>query len=427
MRTNLFALAAIALSLGTGAGQTTGVRAFVGARIIDGAGRPAIEDAILITRGGRIEAVGPSARIAIPKGAERIDVGGKTIVPGLINAHGHVGETQGLRSGPEFYTRENILRQLRLYARYGVTTVFSLGGDREEAFRLRGEQNTPPLARSRIYAAGPVITAETPEEARKMVDTVAAMKPDIIKIRVDDNLGTTKKMTPGVYRAVIEEAHAKGLRIAAHIFYLEDAKALLKRGADYIAHSVRDRDIDDETIALLKRRDVCVCPTLTREVSAFVYGSTPAFFRDPFFLREADPAVLDQLRDPKREQAVRGSASAQGYRAALEVANRNLKKLSDSGVRIAMGTDTGPPARFQGYFEHMELEMMVHAGLTPMQALKAATGDAARCMKLAGQIGTLEPGAWGDFLVLGANPLEDIRNTRTIESVWIAGDRLPGK
>ena len=125
---------------------------------------------------------------------------------------------------------------------------------------------------------------------------------------------------------------------------------------------------------------------------------------------------------------MRDSAAAKGYKAGLEVANRNLKKLSDAGVRIAFGTDTGPPARFQGYFEHLELEMMVKAGLTPQQALNAATGDAARCMKVTGQVGTLERGDWADFLVLGANPLTDIHNTKTLESVWIgaiaAGDRL---
>src|SRR5579862_9899856 len=415
------------MAIGIAAGQTSGTRAFVGARLIDGTGKPAIEHATLIIRNGHVEAVGPSSRIKPPVRAERIDMTGKTIMPGLVNAHGHVADTMGLKAGPEFYTRENLLRQLGLYARYGVTSVFSLGGDKEEAFKLREEQATPPLRRARVFLAGTIITADTPEDARTMVDTVAATKPDIIKIRVDDNLGTTKKMSEPVYRAVIQEAHAKGLRVAAHLFYLDDAKSLLKDGADIVAHSIRDQDIDAETIALLKARDVCVIPTLTREVSAFAYGETPEFFNDPFFLREADPQVLAQLREPARQKAMRESASAKGYKAGLEVANRNLKRLSEAGVRIAFGTDTGPPARFQGYFEHMELEMMVKAGLTPMQALNAATGDAARCMKVTGQVGTLERGAWADFLVLGANPIADIHNTKTLESVWIAGDRLPGK
>jgi imidazolonepropionase-like amidohydrolase len=425
MKSNLLLLFVAALGAGIASAQPT--RAFIGARIIDGTGKPAIEHGTLIIRDGRVEAVGPSSRIKPPARAERIDLTGKTIMPGLVNAHGHLGDTQGLKAGPEFYTRENLLRQLGLYARYGVTTVFSLGGDKEQAFKLRDEQSARPLTRSRAYLAGTIIIAETPEDARKMVDTVAATKPDIIKIRVDDNLGTTKKMPEAVYRAVIEEAHTKGLRVAAHLFYLDDAKGLLKDGVDLVAHSIRDRDIDDETIALLKARDVCVVPTLTREVSAFAYAETPAFFQDPFFLREADPNILAQLKEPARQQAMRDSAAAKGYKAGLEVANRNLKKLSDAGVRLAFGTDTGPPARFQGYFEHMELEMMVKAGLTPMQALKAATGDAAVCMKVAGQVGTLERGTWADFVVLGANPLADIHNTKTLESVWIGGDRVPAK
>src|SRR6185436_18862255 len=150
---------------------------------------------------------------------------------------------------------------------------------------------------------------------------------------------------------------------------------VLRAGADFIAHSIRDRAVDDEVVDLLKQRDVCVCPTLTREVSTFVYESEPAFFKDPFFLREAEADVLAELRDPKRQETYR-TGSGQQYKKALEVAQRNLKVLEDRGVRIAFGTDTGPPARFQGYFEHMELELMVEAGLTPQQALLSATGDA---------------------------------------------------
>jgi imidazolonepropionase-like amidohydrolase len=405
------------------AGAAPEVQAFVGARVIDGTGTAPIENAVLVVREGRVLAVGPAGRVEVPPGARRIDLAGKTVMPGLVNAHGHVGETVGLRSGSELNTRDNVLRQLGLYARYGVTTVFSLGGDAEAGFQLR-EGRVPAKGRARLYVSGPVITAATPEEARVRVDEVATLKPDFVKIRVDDNLGTTPRMPPAVYRAVIEQAHKHGLRVAAHLYYLDDAKGLLAGGADLLAHSVRDRDVDDELIRLLRQRDVCLIPTLMREVSAFTYESEPAFFSDPFFRREADPAVLAQLRDPTRQQAVRESRSAQAYKTALEVASRNLKKLAGAGVRIAMGTDTGPPARFQGYFEHLELELMAKSGLTPRQVLLSATGDAARCMGAEKQVGTLQPGAWADFVVLSKNPLEDILHTRAIESLWIGGEVL---
>jgi imidazolonepropionase-like amidohydrolase len=406
------------------AAEAPRAKAFVGARIFDGSGK-VIDRGAIVVQDGRIRMIGAADKVQIPAGAERIDLSGRTVVPGLINAHGHVGETQGLRSGPEFYTKENLLRQLGLYARYGVTTVFSLGGDREEGFRLRDAQEAPSLNRARIYVAGDVITAKTPEEARAAVDRVAAMKPDFIKIRVDDNLGATAKMPPAVYRAVIERAREKKIPVASHLFYLDDARALLETGSDFLAHSIRDREVDTATIALLKKRDVCVCPTLTREISTFVYETRPAFFDDPFFLKEADRKLMDQLLDPKRQEAMRQSKAAQQYKTALKVASRNLKKLAEAGVTIAFGTDTGPPARFQGYFEHMEMDLMAAAGLTPMQILKSATGDAARCMKVAGKIGTLEPGAWADLLVVEKNPLENIRNMRSIQSVWIGGNRIP--
>jgi len=256
------------------------------------------------------------------------------------------------------------------------------------------------------------------------VNEVAAMKVDIVKIRVDDNLGTTPKMAPEIYKAVIAEAHKKNLPVAVHLFYLSDAKAVLDAGADFIAHSVRDTDVDDATVAMLKRRDVCYCPTLMREVSTFTYESKPAWFSDPLFLKHADQKTLETLQQPARQEQMRTSKSAQAYKAGLQVANRNLKKLSDSGVRIAMGTDTGPPARFQGYFELMELEMMAKAGLSPQKVLAAATRDAARCMKLDREIGTIEANKWADFVVLDADPLADISNVKKINAVYVAGNRV---
>jgi imidazolonepropionase-like amidohydrolase len=410
-----------------GFGQTgapAGVKAFVGARIIDGAGKPVIENAALIVRDGIVGAVGPASEVKPPAGAQTINLAGKFIIPGLISTHVHVSDVQGLR--PPAYTGENTMRQLGVFARYGVTTVLSLGGEKEPAFKARDAQNMPSLDRARIYLAGDVIAAKTPEEARQMVARVAAAKPDIIKIRVDDNLGATAKMPPEVYRAVIDEAHQRGLRVAVHLFYLEDAKDLLRAGVDFIAHSVRDKEIDDEFISLMKKREIPYCPTLTRELSAFVYESTPPFFSDPFFLREADRDVVAQLQEPQRQEAMRKSVPAQRYKAALTVALRNLKKAADAGLLVVMGTDAGAYAnRFQGYFEHLEMEMMAEAGLTPAQILRAGAGDAARALRVE-RIGAITKGSWADFVVLERDPLKDIRNTRGVASVWIAGNQVRG-
>ncbi len=401
--------------------EPDGSKAFVGIRLHDGTGGAPIENAVIVVRDGRVEAAGPADSLQISPGAERIDLAGKTVVPGIVNAHAHVSDIQGLEGG--HYDEPNLTRQLRLYSRYGVTTVVSLGGDGPEAIRLRDAEDAS-LDRTRIRVAGNVVTGTTVEEAKAQVDANEAMGVDFIKIRVDDNLGTVEKMKPEIYEAVIARAHEKGLKVASHLFYLDDAKGLLKAGTDLVAHSVRDQELDDEVIGLMKDRNVCYCPTLTREVSAFVYEGVPEFFEDPFFMKDADPAVMTQLKEPERMQKMKESAAAQAYKKALVQANANLKKAVDSGVGIAFGTDTGPAARFQGYFEHMEMKMMAEAGLTPEQILRAATADAARCLGL-DEVGTIEKGKWADFIVLNEDPLDDITKMRGIDSVWISGNRVP--
>jgi imidazolonepropionase-like amidohydrolase len=383
-------------------------KAFTGARVIDGTGKAAIENATIVVRDGRITAVGRS--VSVPAGAQRIDLAGKTVIPGLINAHGHVASFD----------------QLGLYARYGVTTVFSLGGDREVELRdkTRSEQQTPGLTRSRLYIGGPIPTPRTAEAGRKAVEELAAAKVDIVKLRIDDQLGRGQKMPAEAYTAVIEEAHKRGLRVAIHIVTLADAKAVLKLGADIIAHSVRDQEIDAEAIALMKKAGAFYVPTFLREVSTFVYGDKPAWLNDPFLTRDGNKAEMARAAEPAFQESMRNDAAGKWYKEHLPVAMRNMKKVADAGVPVAMGTDTGPAYRFQGYFEHLELEYMVNAGMTPMQTIVASTSTAAKAVKAA-DIGTLEAGKWADFLVLGGNPLEDIKNTRKLESVWVAGNRVP--
>lgn len=383
------------LSLAATAAFAQPVRLFQNATFIN-EGKAAANVSVLV-RNGRIAAIGKDVKA--PKGAEVVDAKGKFLLPGFVSAHVHVvdGKEQ---------------RQLQVFARYGITTVWSLGGEKKAAFDLRASQNTAPLDRARIFVSGDVITAKTPEEARVKVAEVARLKPEVIKIRVDDNLGSSPKMKPEVYKAVIEEAHKHKLPVAVHIFYLADAKEALKAGADIIAHSVRDREIDDEFIALMKQRNIPYIPTLTREVSAFAYEATPEFFADPFFQKEADAAVVAELKEPAKQEAMAKSMFARGYKRGLATAKVNLKKAADAGLRIEMGTDSGAaPNRFEGYFEHLEMWMMADSGLTPAQVLRYSARP-------------LKTGDWADLVLLTANPLDDIHNTKTIDSVWIAGNRV---
>lgn len=400
-----------------------GTVAFVGATIIDGTEAEPLEDGVLVITEGRIRSVGPRSEVTLPEGAEIVDVSGKYIMPGLINAHGHVGATVGL-NGNGGYDRNNLLRQLGLYARYGVTAVNSLGGDQEDGFELRNEQFSKDLNRARIYVAGSVVVGDSEQAIRDEVNRNADMGADFIKVRIDDNLGATQKMPRPFFEALVEQAHTRRLPVAVHLYYLDDAKFMLDVEADIIAHSIRDLPVDQELIDMVNSSDTCYIPTLTREVSTYVYESVPDFFEDPYFLKEVEPAIVEELSTPERMSRVAGSRSAQIYKAQLPTAMENVGTLHNAGVRVAMGTDTGPPARFQGYFEHMEMHMMVDAGMSPLEAIRASTGVAADCIGM-GDIGTLEPGKWGDFSVLIENPAADIRNSHSIESVYIAGNRVP--
>ncbi len=397
--------------------------AFVGATIIDGTDAEPLTDGVLVVTDGRVRAIGPRSEVTVPAGAQQFDASGKYIMPGLVNAHGHVGATVGL-DGNADYSTANLLRQLGLYARYGVTTVNSLGGDEEEGFALRNEQHHAGLDRARIFVAGSVVTGATEQAIRDEVNRNADMGANFIKVRIDDNLGMTEKISRPLFDALVDQAHKRRLPVAVHLFYLEDAKYMLEADADLIAHSIRDLPVDDEFISMVREKGVCYIPTLTREVSTFIYASVPNFFADPFFLKEVEPEVVDELQTPERMTRMANSRAARAYEEGLQVALANVGTLHAAGIPIAMGTDTGPAARFQGYFEHMELDLMVDAGMTPLDAIRASTGVAADCIGMS-DIGTLEPGRWADFIVLSENPAEDIANTKFIDEVYIAGNRVP--
>jgi imidazolonepropionase-like amidohydrolase len=350
-------------------------------------------------------------------------------MPGIINAHGHLQADASKRPA-----RDRLASQLRMYADYGVTAVQVLGlplDDVPDGIKLRDESRpgtgTGALDRARVLIAAQSLRyLKSEQEARDWVNKYADLKVDIIKMHI---LGNPMDMTPAVYGALIDQAHKRGIRTAAHMLYLKDAKGLLDKGIDVLAHSIRDQPVDQATIAAIKARDVEYIPTLTRDIAQFIYEGTPPYFTDEFFTRHIPNSYyrdeIAKLKDAANQEKIRKDQTAQTTKAWLAQGRKNLKTLSDAGVTIAMGTDTGTnEGQWQGYFEHIELEEMVKSGLTTMQALVAGTSGAAKAANVQQQLGTIAVGKQADLLVLNANPLTDIRNTRRIHSVWIGGRRL---
>ena len=429
---------AVGVSLATAQIPAPGVVAFTGARVIDGTGAAPIEQATIVITNGRITAIGPSTAVTPPAGAMVVNVSGKTIIPGLINSHAHIDPDISVNPGPY---RDEMVRRLKTYALYGVTSIMTLGFetyDEPEGFYLRDTQRLGigPVATDapRLYASGrPILFrpgptgTETPDAARIDVQRHVPLRADFIKLHLD---GVPVDLKPDVIAAAIDESHKHNMSTAVHIIYLKDAKLAIDRGVDVVAHSVRDLDIDSATIADMKRRNVALIPTLVRDRSVFIYENLPDFFKDPFFLR-ALPTYkreVDLLSDPASQQRMRTNAGIQASKSQLAQGIKNLKPLIDAGIPIAMGSDSGSIpdrnlGRWIGYNEHAELEMMVSAGMTPMQALVAATSTAARVMKIDGA-GSLQNGKWADLVVLNANPLMDIKNTRQIDSVYIGGRKV---
>lgn len=398
-------------------GNADAPTAFVGATIWDGTGSDPVPEAILVVDEGIVVSVSTSG--GVPEGAEIVLLEGKHVIPGLVDAHAHV--TGGWGEGDDDL-EDRVLADLELFAAYGVTTVNSLG-DGLDVLKARSKLvEERRLGRAaRLLASGPVVTAREPAAASTEAREAVAAGADWLKVRIDDNLGTTEKMPWEAVQAVIEVADESGVRVAAHTFYLEDAKRALALGVGLVAHSVRDVAIDDEFVAALAESGSCYVPTLIREVSTFVYGHRPGFFDEDFFTARAKRSEIERLSDSTYMASVRESRSAARHRVALVQALDNLAGLSEANAPVAFGTDAGPPGRFPGFFEHMELALMVGgAGMTPADALHTATGAAAECLGL-DDVGTLEPGKRADFIVLGSDPFRDITNTKTLEQVYMGG------
>jgi imidazolonepropionase-like amidohydrolase len=406
---------------------------YEGARLIVDARRQPVENAAFLVENGRIVRVGKKGAVHAPAGAALVDLTGKTVIPALIDTHIHIGYQKDLTYSPENYTHDNLADQLRRYAYVGVSAVLSLGtdpGDLPLQLRMEQEGNGGTLFRlaGRGIAApnaGPADPALKPsaygvtteEEARQAVREQIANKVDFIKIWVDDRNGTVPKLRPELYRAIIDEAHKVGTRVIAHVYYLDDAKDLARAGIDGFAHLVRDREFDDETVALIRKKNIMVMPNLGLAQSR-TYSRPPAWLDDAL-LRETVPAII--IARMRAAYETRPAAAVEAARKTYAIMQRNLAKLQMAGAHIGFGTDSGAaPDYFHAYNAHRELQLMVEAGLTPAQALTAATVTAAGFLRLKDR-GTLEPANAADFIVLDANPLDDITNTRKIAQVYLKG------
>jgi imidazolonepropionase-like amidohydrolase len=432
----LFVLAP--LSLAVALDQPTGLTALTHVRVIDGTGHPPLEDATVVIEGNHILAI-EQGTASIPANAKVLDLHGDTVMPGLINAHGHLALIADGQNSATAYTPENVLAELRQYESYGVTSMLSLGVNRDLLYPIRQQQREGKLDGATVFTAdrgigvpdaAPGLPAApdqlyrpaTAEEARSVVDAIAKRHADIVKIWVDSVGGTKPAMSPEVYRAVIKQAHKHHLRVAAHIFYLADAKSLVNDGVDIMAHSVRDKPVDQELIAAMKRRGIWYIPTFTVDESFYIYAQHPGFMQLDFFKNAVSPVVLTMLSSDTYSQKVNQDPKTAQHKADFAMDQQNMKTLYDAGIRVGFGTDSGAmPTRIPGFSEHRELEDMVQAGLTPMQAIVCATRSNAELLGIEATRGTLRPGKRADLLVLAANPLDDITNTRSIVTIFHDG------
>jgi imidazolonepropionase-like amidohydrolase len=417
-------------------GQTTtaSVTLFEGARLIVGDGTPPIENSAFIVQGNLFTRIGRKGDLSAPAGARRIDLTGKTVMPALIDAHVHLGYRKGLSFSADNYTRATILDTLDRFAYCGVAAVLEAGTGRGDLpFEIRRDAragaryltagqgfavpNAGPGVPMRDSAVG--VTSET--QAREDVRKLTQKHPDLIKIWVDDRNGTVEKLRPPLYRAIIDEAHAHGVRVMAHIAALADAKDLLRAGIDGFAHVVRDRDVDDELLALLKARPkVFFVETLWGERQA-IYQGKPGWIDAPFVHDLLSPEEVTSLAESFSSTASPAPAQRESARRLL----RNVATLNAAGVVLGLGTDTGgvTGGQYFGLASLIELELMVKAGLTPAQAIVAATRNSAEILRLE-ELGALAVGKSADFLVLDANPLDDITNIRRISSVYSRGGEI---
>lgn len=408
---------------------------YQGARVITGSA--VLDDAAIEVRDGVVTRIGTDV-VADP-GATTVSLHGKTVIPALVNPHGHIGYMRGTTAAAENYSRENVIDHLRRLAYYGVSVFQSLGTDRDDTeIRVRDDQRAGRLGESDVatlftagagivaptpggtnggpfFAADVVHEATSPEDVRAYIRVLAAKNVDAVKFWLDDRHGTKAKLGPEIYEAVIDEAHAHGLKVAAHIYTLDEAKAVVRAGADIIAHLPRTPGADDELIELLMERNVAVFTSL-----AIQRPPGEAWLDDPALAETVPAEAIENLRATIRQYAPEPLFDTAESYGRME---KTLGVLARAGVRLVFSADTGLLAQVPGFAEHRELEALVAAGLDPLAALRLATEASSELLGLTDR-GSLAPGKRADFVVLEADPLADITNTRRIDSVYLAGRRV---
>lgn len=410
-------------------------------RIIDGTGAAPLEDATLLMNDGRIVAVGKT--VPLPAKAHILDRTGDTVLPGLISDHSHIGQLTGLQTGPENYTRATITAELAQFRRYGVTTVTALGNNRPLFDALRQDAHAgrlptdlfgvdqgigvPNGAPPVTVAADQLYRPATEEEARADVAKMAAAHTDLVKIWVDDFGGSLPvKMKPGIIRAVVDESHRHGLRVAAHIHDLADAETVVAAGADIIAHGVRDKQVPASFVQELKDRKLWYIATLELDEATVAWADHAPWTRMPFAQAGLSAPVKAQIDDPAWDRKTATGPKADAARSSLAMNLRNLKILYDAGVRIGFGTDSGAtPLRVPGVAEHRELALSVEAGLTPLQAIQLATSNAAALLELQDR-GVIAAGKRADLLVVTGDPSRAIAAADQVVETWENGTAVTG-